>query len=398
MLQDMLSDYLWESISVRDTAVRTGMKENFYHGMLLGLLRSEVFRYICKNGTVSNPDISYNLKMSLPTATQITKELIAEGLVEERGELQSTGGRRAKALSAVANARLAVGVDITKNHITLVLTNILGEILKYERISERYVFGEDYHKKLSEKLEVFLEESGAEREMVLGAGISFPGIVDLNKELITYSHILGIELIPFAAISRFIPYPCFFINDANAGAYAEGVHAEETERFFYLSLSNTVGGAILDRNELIQGKSFRCGEVGHMTVVVDGEPCYCGKRGCLDAYCAAWRLSELANGKLEQFFAMLDQGDDDAVKRWDSYTDYLAVAVNNIHMILDCDVVLGGYVGSLLGTHLQDVWKKVVKRNTFEEKDIFIRSCNYKVAAAALGAAMKVMETFISEI
>ena len=40
-IQDMLHDYLWDSISVRDTAVRRNMKENFYHGMLLGLLRSQ---------------------------------------------------------------------------------------------------------------------------------------------------------------------------------------------------------------------------------------------------------------------------------------------------------------------------------------------------------------------
>ena len=40
-IQDMLHDYLWDSISVRDTAVRTNMKENFYHGMVLGLLRSQ---------------------------------------------------------------------------------------------------------------------------------------------------------------------------------------------------------------------------------------------------------------------------------------------------------------------------------------------------------------------
>lgn len=40
-IQDMLHDYLWDSISVRDTAVRTEMKENFYHGMVLGLLRSQ---------------------------------------------------------------------------------------------------------------------------------------------------------------------------------------------------------------------------------------------------------------------------------------------------------------------------------------------------------------------
>ena len=40
-IQEMLQDYLWESISIRDTAERTNMKENFYHGMLLGLLQSQ---------------------------------------------------------------------------------------------------------------------------------------------------------------------------------------------------------------------------------------------------------------------------------------------------------------------------------------------------------------------
>ena len=360
--------------------------------------RNEVFRYVCRHGTVSNPDISYHMKISLPTVTQITKELIAEGLLEEKGELQSTGGRRAKALSAAVNAKLAVGLDITKNHITLLLTNIVGEILEYERICQPYALGGSYYQEVNEKLELFLDKSGADREKVLGVGISFPGIIDPDKELVAYSHILGVEAMPFDSVSRFFSYPCFFLNDANAGAYAEGFYREEAGYFFYLSLSNTVGGAIFGRNELIQGKNFRCGEVGHMTVAMDGESCYCGKRGCLDAYCAAWRLSDAADGKLEQFFCLLDQGDPEAARIWDSYTSYLAIAVNNIHMVLDCDIILGGYVGSCIGAHLGELWDKVAGRNTFGEKDPFVKGCNYKVAAAALGAALKVIETFVSQI
>lgn len=360
--------------------------------------RNEVFRYICKQGTVSNPDISYNLKMSLPTATQITKELMEKGLVEEKGEMQSTGGRKAKALSAVVNVKLAVGLDITQNHITLVLTNIMGELLKYERIYQPYAQEDAYYQKVNEKLELFLDESGADRNKILGVGISFPGIIDLDKEMITYSHVLGVENLSFTTVSSFFSYPCYFLNDANAGAYAEGFHEEGDGDFFYLSLSNTVGGAVFSKKELIQGRNFRCGEVGHMTVVPDGEYCYCGKKGCLDAYCAAGRLSDEAGGKLERFFERLDQEEAETIKIWDSYTDYLAIAVNNIHMVLDCDVVLGGYVGSHMGTHLQDIWDKVSERNTFGEKDTYVRACNYKVAAAALGAALKIVEMFVSQI
>lgn len=165
--------------------------------------RNNIFRYILANGTVSNPDISYNTKMSLPTVTQLTKELIEKGLVKETGELQSTGGRRAKALSVAADAKQAVGIDITKNHISIALVNLTGEILKYERIFQPYTSEDSYYYELDKKLGCFLEESGTNIEKVLGIGISFPGIIDLNGQMVTDSHILGVKCLPFTSVSRF---------------------------------------------------------------------------------------------------------------------------------------------------------------------------------------------------
>ncbi|MDO4340251.1 MAG: ROK family transcriptional regulator [Eubacteriales bacterium] len=360
--------------------------------------RNRIFRYICKHETVSNPDISYQTKMSLPTVTQITKELIGKGLVREVGELKSTGGRRAKALSVAANARQAVGLDITKNHISLVLTNLTGEILRYERFHYPFTEEEGYYQEVNKKLEDFLDECGADREKLLGIGISFPGIVNLREERITYSHVLGVKKLPFVSVSRFFSYPCYFINDANAGAYAEGIQGERQGRFFYLSLSNTVGGGIFSSGEVEQGNHFHCGEVGHMTVIPDGKPCYCGKKGCLDAYCSAKLLADMTEGSLERFFALLQQGEKKICALWEEYTSYLAVAVNNIHMVLDCDIVLGGYVGSYTEDYIEDIWKKVSGRNTFAEETAFVRSCRYKVGAAALGAALKVTEMFIEQV
>lgn len=357
--------------------------------------RNDVFRYICKNGMVSNPDISYALKMSLPTATQITKELIEEGLVEERGALESTGGRRAKALAVSEHVGCAVGLDITKNHISLVLTNPAGRILKYERIFLPYRAGEEYYREVNDRLETFLDESGCGRQEILGIGISFPGIIDLDDELVADSHVLGVKSLPFASVRKFFAYPCHFLNDANAGAYAEGIQSESMERFFYLSLSNTVGGAVYSGGRLEQGRNFRCGEAGHMTIVPDGEICYCGKRGCLDAYCSAKCLSD---GKPEDFFERLERAEQEAVRLWDRYTTYLAIAVNNIHMVLDCDVVLGGYVGSCMGARIADIRRKVSQRNTFAEDGCFVRSCRHKTGAAALGASLKIIERFLEQV
>ncbi|WMJ80532.1 ROK family transcriptional regulator [Clostridium sp. MB40-C1] len=360
--------------------------------------RNRIFRYICKCDKTSNPEISYELKMSLPTVTQNTKELMERGLIEEVGEFQSTGGRRAKALAVVADSRLAVGLDITKNHVGLLLTNLTGKILKYDRFDYPYSAEDDYYREINKRLEGFLDESVKEREKILGIGISFPGIVNLQKELVSYSHMLGLKALPLAAVSRFFSYPCWFLNDANAGAYAEGINKEIQERFFYLSLSNTVGGAIFNCNELIQGKNFRCGEVGHMTIVPDGIHCYCGKSGCLDVYCSARYLSDATDGNLALFFAELERGEKEITDIWDRYTTYLSVAINNIHMVLDCDIILGGYVGSYIESHIQDIRQKVSQRNTFAEDGMFVRGCNYKIGAAALGAALKVIESFVEQV
>ena len=357
--------------------------------------RNDVFRFICRNGMVSNPDISYELKLSLPTATQITKELIGRGLVEEKGEMESTGGRKAKALAVSGNIGRAVGLDITKNHISLVLTEMSGRILKYERIFLPFATGDDYYLEVCQRLECFLEEGGCSRDGVLGIGISFPGIIDPDQEEITDSHVLGVSALPFSAVSRFFPYPCHFLNDANAGAYAEGIQSEGMERFFYLSLSNTVGGAVYSNGKLEQGRNFRCGEAGHMTVVPDGKACYCGKYGCLDAYCS---VKCLTDGRVEDFFDRLKQGEQEEEGLWERYASYLAVAVNNIHMLLDCDVVLGGYVGSSMGDFIRDIQDKVSERNTFAEDSSFIRSCSHKTEAAALGASLKIIELFMEQV
>ena len=56
--------------------------------------RNRIYRYLRKGGICSNPDIAYELNLSLPTVTQNTKELLEMGLIEEKGELESTEERQ----------------------------------------------------------------------------------------------------------------------------------------------------------------------------------------------------------------------------------------------------------------------------------------------------------------
>ena len=90
--------------------------------------RNQIFRYICTHGTVSNPDIVSDLHLSLPTVTNTTRELLESGLLRDLGEMQSTGGRRARALCAASDYRFSIGLDITRNHLGILLLNLTGDI------------------------------------------------------------------------------------------------------------------------------------------------------------------------------------------------------------------------------------------------------------------------------
>ena len=95
---------------------------------------------------------------------------------------------------------------------------------------------------------------------------------------------------------------------------------------------------------------------------------------------------------------ILDAGDVKMAALWEAYTSDLAMAVNNIHMILDCDVMLGGYVGSRIGAHIEQVREKAAGRNTFSEDGGYIRACSGGNRTAAMGAALGIIETFLEKI
>ena len=372
--------------------------------------RNKIFRYINKNKRVSKPEIVAALKISMPTILQNVNELISEGLIEEVGEFESTGGRKATAISPIYGAKYAIGIDITRNHIGLVLTNLSGEVLQHMRVHQPYANDLEYYHELSKTALEFKERYGILDEKFLGFGISIPGIVDTQKERIIFSHALTISNIPFQVFVGSIPYSTMFINDADASAVSEIYNADESYNAVYISLSNSVGGAIISKyqsyhNENMTdnkfyniGDNWRSGEFGHVTLIPRGKKCYCGKEGCFDSYCSAISLAQHTDGKLEKFFEEIKNGNKEFWSIWEEYLSNLAIQVNNLRMIFDCNVIIGGYVGSFIEPYMYHLKDKVAKLNTFEQDASYVKPCCYKIEAAALGAALNQIESFISTI
>ena len=132
--------------------------------------RVNTFRRILENDRISQMELSKRLDLSWPTILQNVKELTELGLVREDGMYASTGGRKAKAYAPVRDARLAVGVDLTRDHVSVVLTDLSGKLLRQARGALRFSMEDIYFKYLGGLLQRFVDASGAE-DRLLGVGI-----------------------------------------------------------------------------------------------------------------------------------------------------------------------------------------------------------------------------------
>lgn len=351
--------------------------------------KNRIYRFLLEAERTTKQELALALGLSMPTVLQNTRELEEAGLLTTAGCYASTGGRKAQAIVPVRDAAVSVGLDLTRNHVSLVLADLCGGILKHARIALPFAETEEYITALRSFVDGFLTDVP---QKLLGAAIIIPGIVTQDGTAIVHSHVLGL-LGHFSELEQLFDCPVRFFNDSNAAAFAE-FHGLQT-RAVYVSLSNSVGGAVYE-GKLVEGDHCRAGEFGHMTLVPEGRRCYCGQSGCADAYLAASVLA--GNDRLEAFFDQVAASNTTARNCFSHYLEHLAVLVNNLRMAFDCDVLLGGYVGGFLEPYWEEIAALVCARSTFDTDASYLLPCRYRVEAAALGGALQFIETFIAAV
>jgi predicted NBD/HSP70 family sugar kinase len=360
--------------------------------------RSNIYHLLRKHDGLSRQDIVNALQLSLPTVAQNLLELKQDGLVAESGFIGNTGGRSAKVFSTVSDAGISIGVDITRNHITTVAIDLNGTVVTKTRNRVAFERSESYYRRLGEIVEETVSAGNLDREKVLGVGIGVPGLITADHQTVFYGEILNVTGAKCDEFAQFIDLPVALFNDANAAAFAEMWTNPDISSAFYVMLSNNVGGAIYNNHRQFCGENMRAGEVGHVIIVPDGLQCYCGQRGCVDAYCAATVLSNTTNGSLKLFFEKLRNGDKSADLLWYEYLRHLAKAIINVRMLFDLPVIIGGYVGEYIDDYLPDLRAFIAGKNSFEDNADYILPCRYKIESIATGAALYYIDEFLNKI
>lgn len=360
--------------------------------------RNNIYRYLYRHEPISIHELASALNLSLPTVTQNLKELQENNLIMESGVFESTGGRKAKAIVYNGKAKYSIGLDITRNHAGIVMVDLCGNVIRNVRKQYPFMNTRDYFEGLGRIVSGFIEEASIDKGKILGAGIALPAILSYDRQAVSYATVIDFKGGSIKSFSEFIPYPCVMCNDANAAGFAELWGSLGEQNVAYLSLNNSVGGSIIIGEDIYQGQNQRGGEFGHMTIVPDGRTCYCGQKGCVDTYCSARILSDSTNGNISEFFTLLKRNTEPQKSVWEEYLKYLAITINNLRMLYDCKVILGGYAGAYMDDYIERIRELVSGRNTFEADGSYLHVCKYKLEATAVGAALMHVRDFIANI
>ncbi|WP_425570872.1 ROK family glucokinase [Rugosimonospora acidiphila] len=238
-------------------------------------------------------------------------------------------------------------------------------------------------------LEVIGELADAHEIDAIGIGAA--GWIDAKRSTVLFSPNLAWRNEPLRdEITRYVQVPVAVENDANVAAWAEfqfGAAADANDSMIMITIGTGVGGAIVLGGELVRGANGIAGELGHMLAVPDGNPCGCGRLGCLEQYASgnalvrraqhlaaqdpsrANQLLELSGGSADAITGLMvtqaaKAGDPVAREAFEQLGYWLGNGLADLVQILDPQVlVLGGGVidaGDLLLHPTQEAYVKAL--------------------------------------
>lgn len=294
-----------------------------------------------------------------------------------------------------AEARWIVGVDVGGTTLSVGAVPVAGgePVALQVRATGSEAGGEAVVATLVEMVHESIEEleslTGDGRDRIAGMGIGSPGPLDRERGVVVETPNLGWRDFPLRdLLSDAVDLPATLDNDANCATFGEWwVGAGRDARSVVgLTLGTGIGGGIVLDGEILHGVSDVAGEIGHMTVSIDGRRCKCGNEGCLEAYASgpniaaravegirAGRrsiLGDLVDGDLDRVTAAtvydaIVEGDDYARQVMTETARILGAGIANLLNLLNPEIVVIAGGVTRAGEHLFEPLRAEARRRAF---------------------------------
>ena len=255
-----------------------------------------------------------------------------------------------------------IGIDVGGTFIKGGLVS-KGQLIDFQKIETEAERGPE---RVIQNIASLIER--LKREDTEAAGVGVPGMVDMKNGIVRLPpNLPGWDEVHLTEkLEQMVSIPTFAGNDANFYAVGEwqfgaGIGADD---LIVLTLGTGLGGGIISGGRLLLGANFAAGEVGHISIVPNGQQCRCGNRGCIEAYVGRdylverakylaqkWHSDRLSNKSTlspKLIAEAADEGDEAAKALWHEFGRMLGIAIVNYVHILDPELVVlgGGVVGA----------------------------------------------------
>ncbi|MFN4312942.1 MAG: ROK family transcriptional regulator [Chitinophagaceae bacterium] len=286
---------------------KTALSEFFSEDPLAGgvanknkSVKKQIIKILDEIDSLTIPELSRHLNMSVPKVTSLVNTLIKEGLLVDLGKIKSTGGRRANTYGLAGNACYFIGVDVKRYYVNIGLMDFNKHIIKLEeKIPYSLANTQQSLSTLIKSIINFIKDRGINKSKILGMGINLSGRVN-NITGYSYSYFHFQEEPLARLIEEQTGIRTFLENDANAmalGEYEQGVVADERNVIF-INLDYGTGSGIIIDGKVYYGKSGFSGEFGHIPFFDNSILCGCGKKGCLETEISGQALVRKVKEKL----------------------------------------------------------------------------------------------------
>jgi predicted NBD/HSP70 family sugar kinase len=371
----------------------------------------EVLRLIREEGVATRTELGRLTGLSRPAVSLRVTELIAQGLVTERADGPSTGGRPPARLefNAAGGAVLVASLGHTHGH--LAVCDLAGEVLTQEATALSPDLGP--HKVIPELLDRWtsllttaaLDPSGLNPATVRGVGIGIPGTVEFATGRAQDHHVLprwgGVDIRPIVA-ERF-PVPVYLDNDVNVMALGEhrARSRDGTDDLLFVKLSTGIGAGVISGGRIQRGALGAAGEIGHIPVQDGGNlRCRCGNLGCVEAIAGGAALLAKVDraADLAALAGLAQAGDPEVVtlvrEAGRRIGEVLAAAVNLLNPAV---VVLGGDLAGAYEPLIAGVREIVYQRSTaLATRQLRIEPSRLAALAGLRGCATLVLDHILA--
>lgn len=363
--------------------------------------RLRVLTHIRSHAPVPRIDIARALGLSNATVTDACTALIGGGLVQETETASAGRGRPRVLLSPAGDGALVAGVKVARRALMVMLTDFTGlDIGQFEMPLPIAPLPVDVLlDRIARALKHACQAHDRAPEALSGVTIGLPGFVNGETGYLHWSSSIverNIDLGPH--LSRHLPCPAFVENDANLVARAEHLFGagRGAAHLLVVTLEHGVGMGIILNGTPYRGTRGCGAEFGHMKVQMDGAPCQCGQRGCLEAYLGDYALlRDLPQvPDIASLVARAEAGNAPAESVLSRASEALGVALANLVNLFDPDRIVIARSRPDFGARHTDTMMRVLRANTIRVDAALpeVISCQHDQGMWARGACAHALD------